>query len=222
MIEWWGPVINEYYGATETGGCVFHTSGEALRKPGTVGKPYAGCVVKVLDPQGRELPANTVGEVFMRINGFPDFTYHKLDDKRREIERAGLITAGDVGYLDEDGYLFLCDRVRDMIISGGVNIYPAEIESVLLTHPKIADAAVFGIPDEDWGEQVKAVVEPAPGVEAGAALADDILGFCAARIAKYKCPRTVDFVATMPRDPNGKLYKRKLRDPYWEGRTRAI
>jgi long-chain acyl-CoA synthetase len=109
-----------------------------------------------------------------------------------------------------------------MIISGGVNIYPAEVESVLLTHPQVADAAVFGIPDEDWGEQVKAVVEPAPGAVPGPALAEDILGFCAARVAKYKCPRSVDFVATMPRDPNGKLYKRKLRDPYWEGRARAI
>jgi long-chain acyl-CoA synthetase len=154
--------------------------------------------------------------------GTQDFEYHGDKSKTDANRRDGFFTVGDVGYLDEEGYLFLCDRKTDMIISGGVNIYPAEVESVLLTHPQVADAAVFGIPDEDWGEQVKAVVEPAPGAAPGPALAEDILAFCAARVAKYKCPRSVDFVATMPRDPNGKLYKRRLRDPYWQGRERRI
>jgi long-chain acyl-CoA synthetase len=154
--------------------------------------------------------------------GSADFKYHKDDGKTAANRRDGFFTVGDVGYLDPDGYLFLCDRKIDMIISGGVNIYPSEVEAALLAHPKIADAAVFGIPHEDWGEEVKAVVEPAPGVEAGPGLATEILAFCAETIAKYKCPRSVDFVSSMPRDPNGKLYKRKLRDPYWAGRERAI
>ena len=129
---------------------------------------------------------------------------------------------GDVGFLDEDGYLFLRDRKIDMIISGGANIYPAEIESVLLSHPKVGDAAVFGIPHEDWGEEVKAVIEPAEGVEADDELAEEILAFCAGKLAKFKTPKTIDFTTEMPRDPNGKLYKRKLRDPYWEGVQRAV
>jgi long-chain acyl-CoA synthetase len=129
---------------------------------------------------------------------------------------------GDVGLIDEDGYLFLRDRKIDMIISGGANIYPAEIENVLLSHPKVGDAAVFGIPHDDWGEEVKAVIEPAEGVEATDALAQEILDFCAGKLAKFKTPKTIDFTSEMPRDPNGKLYKRKLRDPYWEGVQRAV
>jgi long-chain acyl-CoA synthetase len=154
--------------------------------------------------------------------GANDFEYHGDKMKTDANRRDGFFTVGDVGYLDVEGYLFLCDRKTDMIISGGVNIYPAEVESVLLAHPKVADAAVFGIPDEDWGEQVKAAVEPAAGVVPDTALADELLAFCASRVAKYKTPRSIDFVAAMPRDPNGKLYKRKLRDPYWAGRERAI
>jgi long-chain acyl-CoA synthetase len=219
MIEWWGPVINEYYGATETGGCVFHTSEEALRKPGTVGRAYEGCIVKILDPQGRELPPNTVGEVFMRIMGFPEFTYHKLDEKRREIERAGLITAGDVGYLDEDGYLFLCDRVRDMIISGGVNIYPAEIEAALITMPGVKDCAVFGIPDDEFGERVAAYVEPLDGVtlDEGA-----VRAFLRERLAAFKVPKLIRFETGLPREDSGKIFKRKLRAPHWEKAGRQI
>jgi len=131
-------------------------------------------------------------------------------------------TVGDVGYLNDDGYLFLCDRKIDMIISGGANIYPAEIENVFLEHPKVGDVAVFGIPHEEWGEEIKAVVEPAPGVVAGEALAAELLAFCRERLAKFKLPKTIDFQASLPRDPNGKLYKRRLRDPYWEGKERAI
>jgi long-chain acyl-CoA synthetase len=150
------------------------------------------------------------------------FAYHK-DEAKTEKNRIGdFFTVGDLGYLDEDGYLFLRDRKIDMIISGGVNIYPAEIESVLLAHPAVADAAAFGIPHDDWGEEVKAVVEPAPGHEPGPDLVTTILDHCAERLAGYKRPKSVDFITEMPRDPNGKLYKRRLRDPYWEGRTRPV
>lgn len=150
------------------------------------------------------------------------FSYHKDESKTRKNRIGDFFTVGDLGCLDEEGYLFLRDRKIDMIISGGVNIYPAEIEAALLAHPAVADAAAFGIPHDDWGEEVKAVVEPAPGHTPGAALAADVLRHCAERLAGYKRPKSVDFIESMPRDPNGKLYKRRLRDPYWEGRTRAV
>jgi long-chain acyl-CoA synthetase len=220
MLAWWGPVIYEYYAASEGGGTLV-TPEEWLRHPGTVGRAWPGAEVRILDEDGRPVPTGRPGAVYMAL-GTQDFEYHGDRTKTDASRRDGFFTVGDVGYLDEDGCLFLCDRKTDMIISGGVNIYPAEIEAVLLAHPQVADAAVFGIPDADWGEQVKAVVEPAPGAAPGPALAADLLAFCAARIARYKCPRSVDFVAAMPRDPNGKLYKRTLRDPYWEGRARAI
>jgi long-chain acyl-CoA synthetase len=220
MLDWWGPVIYEYYAASEGGGTLV-TPAEWLEHPGTVGRAWPGSEICILDDAGRSCPTGTPGTVYMAL-GAADFKYHKDDSKTEASRRDGFFTVGDVGYLDPDGYLFLCDRKIDMIISGGVNIYPSEVEAELLTHPKVADAAVFGIPHEDWGEEVKAVVEPAPGVEPGAALAAEILAFCAAKMAKYKCPRSVDFVMSMPRDPNGKLYKRKLRDPYWAGRERAI
>jgi len=219
MIEWWGPIINEYYGGTETGGTVFHTAEEALRKPGTVGRPIEGAVVKILDAAGRELGPNQVGEVFMRIGDYPNFTYNRMDDKRREVERDGLITCGDVGYLDEDGYLFLCDRVRDMVISGGVNIYPAEIESVLITMPGVKDCAVFGIPDDDYGEQLCAYVEPEDGEPISA---DAVRSFLRGHIAGYKVPKRVEFRAGLPREDSGKIFKRKLRAPYWENAGRQI
>jgi long-chain acyl-CoA synthetase len=150
------------------------------------------------------------------------FEYHKDKDKTDQSWREGFFTVGDIGYLDADGYLFLNDRKADMIISGGVNIYPAEIEKELILHPKVADVAVFGIPSDDWGEEVKAVVQPAEGATPGPELQAEIQAWVKERVAAYKCPRTLDFVDELPRDPNGKLYKRKLRDPYWEGRSRAI
>jgi long-chain acyl-CoA synthetase len=220
MIEWWGNAIYEYYAATEGGGTIV-TPEEWMQKPGTVGKAWPGAELKIYDDEAKELAAGQVGTVYMKL-GAADFEYYKDKDKTRKNRIGPFFTVGDVGYLDEDGYLFLCDRKADMIISGGVNIYPAEIESVFLTHPKVGDVAVFGVPHEEWGEQVKAVVEPAPGVEAGPALEEELLLFCADKLAKYKTPRSIDFTTEMPRDPNGKLYKRKLRDPYWAGRERAI
>jgi long-chain acyl-CoA synthetase len=220
MIEWWGPVIYEYYAASEGGGTLV-TPEEWLRYPGTVGRAWPTSEIRILDDEGNQKPAGEPGTVYMAL-GAQDFEYHGDKDKTNKNRRDGFFTVGDIGYLNEEGYLFLCDRKSDMIISGGVNIYPSEIEGVLLTHPKVGDAAVFGIPHEDWGEEIKAVIEPASGVAPGPELADEILAFCTEQIAKFKRPRSIDFVAEMPRDPNGKLYKRKLRDPYWKGRERAI
>ncbi|HEY1634865.1 MAG TPA: acyl-CoA synthetase [Acidimicrobiales bacterium] len=220
MIEWWGPVIDEYYAASEGGGTMVFSE-DWLTKPGTVGKAWPISEVVILDDEGKELPANEIGTVYMAMGGV-EFEYYK-DKQKTESNRVGrFFTVGDIGYLDDDGYLFLRDRKADMIISGGANIYPAEIEAVLLGHPRVGDAAVFGVPHDDWGEEVKAVIEPAAGVEPSPELAEDILAFCADKLARFKTPRSLDFVVEMPRDPNGKLYKRRLRDPYWEGRERAI
>jgi long-chain acyl-CoA synthetase len=220
MLQWWGPVIDEYYAASEGGGTLVSPQ-EWLQYPGTVGRPWPGSAIRILDDDGNECPVGTPGTVYMSL-ALSDFNYHKDEKKTATNRRDGFFTVGDVGYLNDAGYLFLCDRKIDMIISGGANIYPAEVESVLLSHPKVADAAVFGIPDTDWGEQVKAVIEPAAGVAPSAALAEEIMAFCLQHAAKYKCPKSVDFIDAMPRDPNGKLYKRKLRDPYWKGHERAI
>jgi len=220
MLDWWGPVIHEYYAATEGGGTLV-TPAEWLEHPGTVGRAWPGAEVRVYDEAGAECPAGVVGTVYMSL-AVADFEYHGDAAKTEEGRRDGFFTVGDVGYLDADGYLFLCDRKVDMIISGGVNIYPAEVEAVLLTHPRVGDVAVFGVPDADWGEQVKAVVEPAADVEPDAALEAELLEFCERHLAKYKCPRSVDFISALPRDPNGKLYKRRLRDPYWAALQRAI
>jgi long-chain acyl-CoA synthetase len=220
MLDWWGDSIFEYYAATEGGGTVV-TPAEWRKRPGTVGRAWAGSEIRVLDEEGKDCPPGTPGTVYMKL-GAADFEYKGDRKKTEENRRAGFFTVGDVGYLDDEKYLFLCDRKNDMIISGGVNIYPAEIESVLLTHPAVADAAVFGIPHADWGEQVKAVVQPVDDVAPGEVLTAEILEFLRDKLAKYKTPRSIDYVAEMPRDPNGKLYKRKLRDPYWEGHDRAI
>ena len=166
MLDWWGPVIYEYYAATEGGGTVV-TPEQWLAKPGTVGLPWPGAEIRIVDDEGETAAAGEIGAVYLKL-GQGDFEYFKDKGKTDANRLAGYFTVGDVGYLDDDGFLFLCDRKSDMIISGGVNIYPAEIEGALLTHPKVADAAVFGIPHADWGEEIKAVVEPAPGVDAGA------------------------------------------------------
>lgn len=215
MLDWWGPVVTEYYAATEGGGTAI--SGEEwLKKPGSVGLPWPGSTIKVLDDEGTELPAGETGTVYMKM-GDSKFEYHKDRVKTDKARVGDLFTLGDVGHLDDDGYLFLHDRKADLIISGGVNVYPAEIEGELVMHPKIADIAVFGVPHEDWGEAIKAVVQPADGVEPSAELTSEILSYAATRLAKFKLPRSVDYLPELPRDPNGKLYKRKLRDPYWAG-----
>jgi long-chain acyl-CoA synthetase len=154
--------------------------------------------------------------------GASTFDYYKDEAKTLAARARGMFTVGDIGYLDADGYLFICDRKSDMIISGGVNIYPAEIESALAAHPAVGDVAVFGIPHEDWGEEIKAVVQPAAGAEPGPALTAELLAFLDGKLARFKLPRTIDYVPELPRDPNGKLYKRRLRDPYWAGRERSI
>jgi long-chain acyl-CoA synthetase len=220
MIDWWGPVVIDYYAATEGGGALI-TSEEWLRKPGSVGRAWPGSEIKVFDDDARELPPNEVGTVYMKMAA-SDFSYKGDEEKTRSNRIGGFFTVGDVGYLDEDGYLFLCDRKSDMIISGGVNIYPAEIEAELSLHPKVADVAVFGIPDPDWGEEIKAVVQPAPAAQPGDALTAELLEYAGQRLARFKRPKSIDYVEEMPRDPNGKLYKRTLRDPYWAEQETAI
>jgi long-chain acyl-CoA synthetase len=221
MIAWWGNAVDEYYAASEGGGTLV-TAEEWLQKPGTVGKPWPISEIAIFDDEDRRIDEpGVIGTVYMAMQT-ADFEYHGDKEKTKKNRIDKFFTVGDVGFLDEDGYLFLRDRKIDMIISGGANIYPAEIENVLLSHPKVGDAAVFGIPHDDWGEEVKAVIEPAEGVEANDELAAEILAFCADKLAKFKTPKTVDFTNEMPRDPNGKLYKRKLRDPYWEGVQRAL
>ena len=220
MLEWWGPVIDEYYAASEGGGTIVFAN-EWLERPGTVGKAWAISEIVILDDDGNELPSGEIGTVYMHM-ATGNFEYFKDKEKTDRSRHGKFFTVGDVGYLDPEGWLFLSDRKTDMIISGGANIYPAEIESVLIMHPKVADVAVFGIPHDDWGEEVKAVVEPIEFSEAGDDLEAEILAWSVDKLAKYKTPRSIDFVEELPRDPNGKLYKRKLRDPYWEDRERAI
>jgi long-chain acyl-CoA synthetase len=219
MIEWWGPVINEYYGSTETSAVVFCTAEDWLSHPGTVGRPWPEADVRVIDAEGNALPPREVGEVVARIRGMADFTYHGDDQKRRDSEKAGLIAPGDVGYFDEDGFLYLCDRAKDMIISGGVNIYPAEIEAELAKMPGVADCAVFGIPDEEYGEAVCAVVQPMPGVDLSEA---EVKAFLRGQVAGYKVPKRVELAADLPREDSGKIFKRKLREPFWAGMDRRI
>lgn len=220
MLAWWGPVIYEYYAATEGGGTLIGPE-EWLERPGSVGTAWASSEIRVLDDDGVDVPTGETGTVYMKLASAA-FEYHKNAESTAESRREGFFTVGDIGYLDDAGYLFLCDRKSDMIISGGVNIYPAEIEGELQGHPKVADVAVFGIPHPDWGEEVKAVIEPVDGVEPSDELAAELTEWCTARLAKFKIPRSFDFSPELPRDPNGKLYKRKLRDPYWEGRETAI
>lgn len=219
MIDWWGPVITEYYGSTEVSAVTFCTSEEWLAHPGTVGRPWPESDVRVIDADGKELPQGEIGEVVARTRGITDFTYHGDDQKRRDAEKAGLIAPGDIGYFDKDGFLYLCDRAKDMIISGGVNIYPAEIEAELLKMPGVADCAVFGIPDEEFGEAICAVVQPGDGVELTEA---GVKAYLREQMAGYKIPRRVDFSADLPREDSGKIFKRKLREPFWEGLERRI
>jgi long-chain acyl-CoA synthetase len=220
MLDWWGPCVYEYYAATEGGGTLA-TPQDWLARPGTVGRPWPVSEVMIVDEAGQRCPPGTPGTVYLKM-GLSDFEYFGDPEKTAAGRNGGMFTVGDIGFLDDDGYLFLCDRRADMIISGGVNIYPAEIEAEIIVHPKVADVAVFGIPDEDWGEQVKAVVQPAAGIAPSDALAADILAHLDGRLARMKWPKTIDFSAELPRDPSGKLLRRRLRDPYWAGRASAV
>jgi long-chain acyl-CoA synthetase len=223
MIDWLGPVIDEYYASTEGVGGTIISSDEWLNKPGSVGKARHNNTIVIMDDEGNILAPGQVGTVYSTTIGRAPFEYYKDPEKTEQSRHGDYRTVGDVGYLDDEGYLYLSDRRADMIISGGVNIYPAEIENALITHPRVADVAVFGIPNNEWGEEVKAVVEllpPAPADENR--LRTELIEFLQGRIARYKIPRSIDFMDALPRDPNGKLYKRRLRDPYWVGQQRAI
>lgn len=224
MIEWWGPVLIDYYGASEgTGSGTIIDSHEWLKKPGSVGKPLATCEVWILDDNGKRLGPNEVGQIYFKNLLGTDFEYHNAPEKSAGAHlEPGVFTYGDIGYLDDDGYLFLSDRKIDMIVSGGANIYPAEIESVLIGHPAVADVAAFGVPNDEFGEEVKVAVQLAEGQTESDELAQDIRSFARERLAGFKVPRSVDFHEAFPRTPTGKLQKRLLRDPYWKGKERAI
>jgi long-chain acyl-CoA synthetase len=220
MLDWWGPCVYEYYAATEGGGTLA-TPQDWLARPGTVGRPWPVSEIMIVDDGGRRCPPGVPGTVYLRSSLTP-FVY-KGDPAKTEAARLGeFFTVGDIGYLDEDGFLFLCDRKADVIISGGVNIYPAEIEAEIIMHPLVADVAVFGVPDPDWGEAVRAVVQPMPGAAAGPELAAAILASLDGRLARLKRPQVISFTSQLPRDPAGKLLRRRLRDPFWQGRVTAI
>jgi long-chain acyl-CoA synthetase len=217
MIDWWGPIIHEYYSATEGMGLAMCDSAEWLAHPGTVGRTVAG-EIHVLDGAMREVPAGATGKLWFKTAS--PFEYFNDPVKTAEANSAdrSMSTVGDIGHVDEEGYVYLTDRAAFMIISGGVNIYPQECENLLITHPKVADAAVFGTPNEDLGEEVKAVVQLMPEVGPCADVADELMAFCRDHLARHKCPRSIDFEAELPRLPTGKLYKGPLRDRYWKGR----
>jgi long-chain acyl-CoA synthetase len=219
MLEWWGPVVNEFYGSTETSGVTYCTGEEWLAHPGTVGRPVLDATVRIIGEDGSALGPNQIGEVYARHWKLSDFTYHGDASKRAGVEKDGLITSGDVGYMNEAGFLFLCDRKKDMVISGGVNIYPAEIEACLHTMPGVHDCAVFGIPDEEYGEALAAVVQPMAnaGIDAAA-----VKAHVRQHLAGYKVPKVVEFAAELPREDSGKIFKRKLREPYWANAGRSI
>ena len=219
MIDWWGPVFNESYAASELGYVTSIGSEEALRKPGAAGRPVGAATLRILDESGRELPRGEVGLIYARQPAYPDFTYNNNPEARRTIERDGLLSLGDMGFIDDDGYLYVCDRASDMVISGGVNIYPAEIEAVLTLMPGVRDCAVFGIPDEEFGEALAAAVQ----TEAGSLLqSEDVRRYLQEKIANYKVPKVVTFHAELPREESGKIFKRRLRAPYWEKTGRRI
>lgn len=219
MIEWWGPVIHESYAASELGWITHIDSDEALRKPGSVGRAIPGTVIKVFSEHGEELPVGSVGLIHARQAAVPDFTYNNNDSARRQLERDGLWTLGDMGFLDQDDYLYVVDRKTDMVISGGVNIYPAEIEAALAAMPGVGDCAVFGVPDDEYGESLMAAIQPL----GGACLSlEQVQSFLRERIADFKVPRSVVFHDELPREDTGKIFKRKLRDSYWAGVNRRV
>ena len=221
MIRWWGPILEEYYSGTEGMGATTIDSHEWLAHPGSVGRPMGAMTIHIVDDDGNELGANQTGRIFFESERKFEYLHDPEKTKSVQDER-GWRTLGDVGHLDDDGYLYLTDRATFMIISGGVNIYPQEIEDILVIHPAVHDVAVFGVPNEEFGEEVKALVQPAAGVEGDEALAAELIEFARHNLAHYKAPRSVDFLDELPRDPNGKLYKRSLRDRYFAGHESRI
>ena len=222
MIGWWGPILLEYYGATEPVGGAFIDSHEWLAHPGSIGRS-ALSPAHVLDEEGHELPVGQPGLLYFEPPSFLRFAYHKDPAKTAAAtESHGWVTVGDIGYLDADGYMYLTDRASFTIISGGVNIFPQEAENVLINHPAVFDCGVIGVPNPEMGEEVKAVVQLMAGYEAGPPLERELIDYCRERLAHYKCPRSVDFVESLPRSETGKLFKRELRAPYWAGRETAI
>jgi long-chain acyl-CoA synthetase len=219
MIDWWGPVLHDFYGATELGAVTSIDSREWLAHPGSLGKPLPGVEVRILDEAGRDCPRGMPGEIYVKQGNYPPFTYHNRPEARAEIEREGFVTCGDVGWFDDGNRLYLRDRRRDMVISGGVNIYPAEIEAALALMPGVADAAVFGIPDAEWGEALAAMVQPLPGASV---TPEDVRGFLRTRLTGFKIPRLVELRDALPRDDNGKILKRRLREPFWRDAGRSI
>lgn len=219
MIDWWGPVINEYYGSTETSAVVFCNSAQWLAHPGTVGKAMGDAIIRVLRDDGTDADVGEAGDIVCKMPSISDFTYHGDDAKRRATEREGLIGVGDIGYLDADGFLFLCDRRNHMVISGGVNIYPAEIENELLKLAGVADCAVFGIPDDEFGESLCAHIQPQSGIKLDAGA---IRSELSKSLARFKIPKVIEFTPELPREDSGKIFKRKLREPYWANAGRSI
>ncbi len=222
MIDWFGPVLTEYYAGSEGGAGFVIDSHEWLTKPGSVGKRPAGVQVRILDEAGRDLPNGQVGTIYQQITPGAEFTYFKDETKTRSKRVDDYYTMGDIGYFDEDDYLFLTGRDAETIIAGGVNIYPQEIDNELVKHAAVADAATIGVPHDEWGEQVKAVILLKPGFDPGPGLADEILSFARDKLPGFKVPRSVDFVADLPRSEAGKVLRNKVRAPYWEGRSRQI
>jgi long-chain acyl-CoA synthetase len=220
LIDWLGPIVIEYYAATEGFGSVI-TSHDWLKRPGTVGKPSEE-QVQVRGPDGTLLPAGEVGTLYLRATDVARFEYFKDPEKTKKTFDGDYFTLGDMGYLDAEGYLYLSDRTSDVIISGGVNIYPAEVDAVLLTHATVADVATVGVPNPEWGEEVKSVVELRPGHEPTTALAEELVAFCRERLAAFKCPRSVDFAEKLPRFDTGKILRRVVRERYWKGKERKI
>ncbi|MBM1688910.1 AMP-binding protein [Sulfitobacter geojensis] len=219
MIDWWGPVFWESYGATEIGFMTMVSSADALAKPGTAGQMQMGCTVLILDEDGNILPAGEVGEIHAKMDAFGGFDYSNDPESRRAAEKHGHCSIGDLGWLDKDGFLFITDRKKDMIISGGANIFPAEIEAVLMRAPFIRDVAVFGAPDPEFGERIVAAIEPSDGWTPDEA---EVMAFLDGKLARFKQPRIIDFHTALPREDSGKIFKPRLRAPYWDGAGRKI
>jgi long-chain acyl-CoA synthetase len=222
MIDWVGPIINEYYAGSEGGAGFVVSSEEWLTKPGTVGKLPDPSALRILDDDGAEVKQGQSGTLYFRVSPIAPFEYYKDPAKTAAAHRGDYFTLGDVGYLDEDGYLFLTGRTAECIISGGVNIYPQEIDNELIKHPAVEDACTIGVPNEEWGEEVKSVLTLNPGFEGSDALAKDIQGWAREHLAGFKVPRSIEFVDELPRSPAGKIQRKKVREPYWAGRARSI